>query len=436
MSEKPRRRRVYWLGCILAVLLVACGGATYLLWGMVQGIAGLFVTPPNPTNEPEVVHSFPGPLPTALAFSPDGRLLAAVSPPQWGQAADYRTDPPTDPALLTVYNVTTGVKAFSAPLSGWPKAVVFAPDGKHLAVGLGGLAAKAKGDEKAELVVFTVPGFAEAYRGRPGPEFVADRLLFAPDSTLLFAFQTSGVCAGQSVTAWRFPALTAGPKLVVAMERPECATVTLDGTIVIGGRTKDYTAAAERFDRAGRPLGPLKYVASPPGVVVRLVPSGKTVTEVSAAGSQDFDPTTGEPVGTSRIHNQQLYVATHASPDGTRVGSVHPRCRGGDGAGLPPVVHEGRVPARHQLEYREGPQLADRVLAAADAGGVLAGRPARRRRVRRHHRREGHRGEGVGVAVAGRMVRFRERRADHAPHAADARRFAEVPRDRRRHDAR
>jgi WD40 repeat protein len=322
MSEKPRRRWVYWLGGILAVVLVVCGGATYLLWGLVSGIAGLFVTPPNPTNEPDVVHTFPGPIPADLAFSPDGRLLAAVTPAAAVQRVGADPGSPPPPTELAVYDLTTGTKAFSASYTRWPKAVVFSPDGKHLTVGLGGYSHPGIDGPPAELVVYAVPGFAETYRERPGPDCHPGHLEFTPDGSLLFAFRTDDLGGAQSVTAWRFPTLAAGPTLEVAMQRPECATVTPDGTILVGGRTKDYTAAGERFDRDGNPLGPLKYVASPNGVVVRLAVSGKLVTAVSSTGSQDFDPATGEPVGNSRVHNQQLYVATHASANGQRVGSV------------------------------------------------------------------------------------------------------------------
>lgn len=319
MSEKPRRRWVYWLGGILAVLLVTCGGATYLLWGLVSGIAGLFVTPPNPTNEPDVVRTFPGQLPADLTFSPDGKLLAVVSP-KWreiDEAAPAAT-PPADPPTLTVYDVTSGAKAFSTALARWPRAVAFAPDGKHLAVGLGSSVAKVEGDERAELLVYAVPGFAEKYRGRPGPDCHPDRLEFAPDSSLLFAFRTDDLGGAQSVTAWRFPTLAAGPKLTVAMQRPECAAAAADGTVIVGGRTKDYMAAGERFDRDGTPLGPLKYAPAQTGAVIRLAPTGKLVTAISTLGSQDFDPATGEPVGPPTIIPNTLDSVAVVSADGSR----------------------------------------------------------------------------------------------------------------------
>ncbi len=319
MSERPRRRWVYWLGGILAVVLVVCGGATYLLWGLVQGITGLFVTPPNPTNEPDVVHTFPGPGPADLTFSPDGKLLAVVSP-LWREidvAAPAATTP-ADPPTLTVYDVTTGAKVHSATLARWPRTVAFAPDGKHLAVGMGSSVTKVEGDEKAELVVYAVPGFAEKYRGRPGPDCHPDHLEFAPDSSLLFAFRTDDFGGAQAVTAWRFPILTAGPTLKVAMQRPECATVAADGIIIVGGRTKDYTAAGERFDRAGTPLGPLKYAPAQTGAVIRLAATGKVVTAISTLGAQDFDPATGEPVSTPAISPNVLDSVTVVAADGSR----------------------------------------------------------------------------------------------------------------------
>ncbi|MEO2088950.1 MAG: hypothetical protein ABGY75_05560 [Gemmataceae bacterium] len=317
MSEKPRRQWVYWLGGILAVLLAVCGGATYLLWGLVQGITGLFVTPANPTNEPDVVHTFPGQLPADLAFSPDGKLLAVVSP-KWREIDEAAT-PPSDPPTLTVYDVTTGAKAFSATLARWPRAVAFSPDGKHLAVGLGGLVAKGEGEPKTGLVVYAVPGFAETAKNSPGPEFHTDRLEFAPDGSLLFTFREDLSGIPHEMTAWRFPDLTAGPKFDVRMPHPSRATVA-GGVVLIGGLDKDGLAAVERFDPTGKPLGavPLTPASSGPVVALRPNPPAKTAVAFTHTGRYEFDPATGALVGTPTASPNPLDSVEVVSADGSR----------------------------------------------------------------------------------------------------------------------
>ena len=378
MSEKPRRR-AYWIVGSLVVLLLFCGGILYLAWGLVQGIVGVFITPPNPTNEPEVIQTYPGSLPADLAFSPDGTKLAVLTP-VWREidAAAVTPNPPTDPPQLTVYDVTNQSKVFSATLTRWPRAVAFSPNGKHLAIGLGSSVTKVENDPKAELVIYSVPDFAETYRGRPGPACHPDRLEFSPDSKLLFAFRTDDLGGAQSVSVWQFPALTAGPDLKVVMTHPECATVTRDGTIIVGGRTKDYTAAGERFDRDGKPLGDLKYVAAPTGSILRFVSNDKSISAVSATGTQDFDPTTGLPVGSSSPHTPQSYFATHASTDGTRVGSVIHVSEGAMGPDFRPWYTKGgflhvinRTTGKDR-NWRTGRWLAPAPVAFSPVGQFVA----------------------------------------------------------------
>jgi hypothetical protein len=70
---------LWFVGGVLVSLMLVCGGTLFGLWWV---LGSLFVTPPNPTNEPAVVHMFPGGLPQCLAFSADGGLLAVGTPPR------------------------------------------------------------------------------------------------------------------------------------------------------------------------------------------------------------------------------------------------------------------------------------------------------------------------------------------------------------------
>lgn len=300
MSEKPCRRWVYWLVGTLAVLLVVCGGMLYALWGVVQGITGLFVTPKNPTNEPQAVLELHGPPPAAMAFSSDGKLLAVLTP-KWREVEDAApaAELPPDRPQLVVHDVATKTKIFTTTFLRWPRSMSFSPDGKRLVIGLGGLVEPGP-DKKppTELVVLTVPDFTEISRHTPGEDFQPDRLMFNPEGTLLITIRTDMVSAPKTVSAWRFPELTASPKFTTAVVTPYCAT-TVGETVLIGGSRNDGSSALEQFDLSGQRIrnwaipdpiyGPIYAVHSDPSV--------KTVTAYFFDASQTFDSTTGKPIG-------------------------------------------------------------------------------------------------------------------------------------------
>lgn len=312
MTERKRGPRALWIvGGVLAAVLLVCGG---IVWWTANLIGSWFITPANPSNEPQVVYTFGSPPPEALAFSPDGALLAA------GAVVPGPDNLPT----LNVFDVNTGTAVFTATPELWVKSVAFSPDGRHLVVGLHGSDAPDHADA-AEVVVYAVPGFREVYRGRPADDCRPDRLAFAPGSPWLFAFSGDVRNGPAELSVWKLPEMTAGPKLPVAMEHPMCVSVTPNGDILVGGKTKDNRAAVERFDYAGRPLGTFALPADTYGEVVALRPhtTGPLVTVFTHhSGYQDFDPTTGRPAGASVEYPNTDEGVVAVSGDGRKVATA------------------------------------------------------------------------------------------------------------------
>ena len=275
----------------------------------------------------------------ALAFSPDGKLLATSGPDATVRLWDLRTGRPVGAPLASA-------SSSSAGQSDWIWAVTFSPDGKLLATAssddetarlwdtatgreVGSLPAGPPGSKK--VLAFSPDGklFAtassgdEAVRlwntatrrpvGRPitGHTDGVDAVTFSPDGKLLAA-----TAAGGPVRLWNTATgRPAGTPLAGHTDGVEAATFRPDGKLLVA--TSDGTSLRLWDTATGRPVGaPLTDYLD--GVATALFsPDGKLLAATTTGGTvRLLNTATGQPVGAPLAGHSGRTWSMVFSPDG------------------------------------------------------------------------------------------------------------------------
>lgn len=265
-------RWLIWL-LLVPLLLVAVFGLLVLWrgWSVLNSLGVLGDAPvayDTPTQLANV--SVPG-LPNSLAWSADGRYLAAGT---------------SGPGDVYVVDVAKASVLNTLKAKSWIDGLAFAPDGKWLAVATRpSVPAGETPTEPAELVLFDVPGFTAAFTAKgDSPENGFLDLAWAADSKSLYAIDglTNNVTGDADIRRWDIPAFTERHVVRELQLNSDAAlAVSPDGqTLALSfaeGETNkslvqlfDLGEGAERSIRSGDPFWPprLGFAADGKSVVV------------------------------------------------------------------------------------------------------------------------------------------------------------------------
>jgi WD40 repeat protein len=275
--------------------------------------------PPGPGVAPRLLHTLEPWAGRGLAFSPDGKTLAAAV---WdpGQPPPDRVRVPDH--LIALWDVATGKQA--AVLKGHKvvRAVAFSPDGRRLVSAGTGLRLW---DVATSKVVASTDDQPDLLRA----------LAFSPDGKLLGsgAMFKSGV--GSAATLWEagtLKAAAASPKDVLEVQAvafsPDGKTLAFS----VGGKVRLWDVAAGRERAAIEPGGTHLVVES-----LAFSPDGRTLAlgrkipslrgEIPDRAFQDerevslWDVATGKLTGRLGEHGRGVYSVAF-SPDGKRLASA------------------------------------------------------------------------------------------------------------------
>ncbi len=274
-----------------------------------------------------------------LAWSADGAYLATGS--NW-------IDPGNG---VYVVDVARGSVAASHKVTGAVDALAFSPDGKWLAAGTA--QSMNEGPGAAQLLVFDVPAFTVKFTARAGgQENSFTRVAWAADGKTLFAIDDESKLPGDrpaAVRRWTVPDFAEQP----AVKAPQTGTYSAcvaspDGrTLAVADVTSPQYPETEPkltvrlMDLAGG-VERASFEAKAPSPWMAFTPDGKAVGVVVGKPNQTswWDANTGKPVDLNppRFARQPADSAHPVSPDG-RVQAVGRTVHGrlvGEEWGQPP----------------------------------------------------------------------------------------------------
>ncbi len=224
---------------------------------------------------------------TAVAFSPDGKLLATASADGGARLWDVASHRPASPPL--------------APGSPGVTAVAFSPDGKLLAT------ASADGGARLWDVASHRPASPPLAPGSPGVTAVA----FSPDGKLLATASADGGARLWDVASHR----PASPPLAPGSPGVTAVAFSPDGKLLA---TASADGGARLWDVAShRPASPPLAPGSPGVTAVAFSPDGKLLATASAdGGARLWDVASHRPASPPLAPGSPGVTAVAFSPDG------------------------------------------------------------------------------------------------------------------------
>jgi WD40 repeat protein len=318
-----------WL-VLVPVLLVAVVGLVVLWggWSFLNSL-GFLGDAPVAYDTPTQLASVSVPSrPNSLAWSADGRYLAA------GTLATEET-----PGEVYIVDVAKASLLDTLGAKSWVEGLAFSPDGKWLAAAAGP-STPASGTP-AELVVFDVPAFTARFTAKAGSaENGFIDLAWAADSKSLFAIDgpVSNAQGKAAVRRWDMATFTDPPVVRALQLKGDAAlAVSPDGhTLAISfgeGETNkslvrllDLAGGADRSIRSDDPFLPPR---------LGFTADGKALGVFDTNRLSWWDVATGRPTnpGAARFAVQSAGMSGHqaqnaVSPDGAWVAQGYDRHRG------------------------------------------------------------------------------------------------------------
>ncbi len=285
---------------------------------------------------------------SAVAISPDGRLLAAVNfteVPVWDLSKDV------EDALLD-----GKVSADPLPILYNQGSLAFSPDGKFLALGTGYPFNSTP--RRSDLKVWRVNDWSEI----GNPLFQSDRVLsnlvFTPDNAYLVAISHGGVVRLWNTTTWdledrTFELGSTSTAMAISTDGRLLAT----GTFGIGNTLWDFRTGDK-----------LRVMSGTSPWALEFSPDGRTLASGTKHNVILWDVATGRQLRTFHDHSDAV-MGVAFSPDGNKLASV-----GNEGvlrirkaATLDEIDHD---PVTHASMFRLG-QMRNREERYAEAEAIL-----------------------------------------------------------------
>lgn len=289
MSRSSRPGRLWGVSVFAFGLLVVGGLAAWL-------VRGWLGPPPAASNDGppgRTVISLPG-QPQVLAFSPNGQWLAGGT---WGGLPPH-TGPAQDAAAVYLIDPDAKSVAATLELANYVQAVAFSPDGKLLAVATAPpVTALPANRPPGELLVCEVPGLAVKHRATAAAKAGFWDVAWAGDGPAVYAVEgLNDYLSTNTVRGWTMPGWAERP----AITQPQ----TLCYSAVAVGPDGKTVAVTDMTGQVGSPVVRLFDAATGQERAVTVVPLGMAPTLAFAADGQAiraddrgtfgwFDPTTG-----------------------------------------------------------------------------------------------------------------------------------------------
>ncbi|MFO0850217.1 MAG: hypothetical protein U0871_16920 [Gemmataceae bacterium] len=290
MSRSSRPGRLWGVSVFALGLLVAGGLAAWLVRGW------LGPPPAAGTDGPpdRVVVSLSG-QPQTLAFSPDGRWLAGGT---WGGLPPH-TGPAQDAAA--VYLIDPDAKSVTATLElkNYVQAIAFSPDGKLLAVATAPpVTAIPTARPPGELVVCEVPGLAVKHRATAAVKAGFWDVAWAGNGSAVYTVEgLTDYLSTNTVRGWAAPGWAERP----AITQPQtlcfsAVAVSPDGkTVAVTDMTSQVGSPVVRlFDTASGQEGATTVVPLVMAPTLAFAADGQAIRADDRGTFGWFDPTTGK----------------------------------------------------------------------------------------------------------------------------------------------